>query len=142
MERRRPQEIETPGQRFGRLIRQGAEAYVAIADTAHDPKGKEHEEAQDKLAAVKDEFGKKCLHGNGYDDMLTALFEDRIVHRVLGIQQDRRDERRAQGLKEVLAERRTAIAGDWPIIRREFPGQFPEPDYELQSTLGDVPPRK
>jgi hypothetical protein len=51
----------------------------------------------------------------------------------------RRDEKRAKDLGEVLAERRAAIKEDWPIIRAEFPGQFPEPDYELQAQMGEPP---
>jgi hypothetical protein len=137
--RERPKGIETAGQRFGRLIRQATDATVTLHDTRTNPLSDVHVKAQDALAAVNDEFRQRCLHGNGYDAMLTALFEDRVAARVQVIFEDRRDEKRAKDLGEVLAERRAAIKEDWPIIRAEFPGQFPEPDYELQAQMGEPP---
>lgn len=138
--RERPKGVETPRQRYGRLIKQAVGHTVALADTQTDPASPAHLAAKEGLAAVHDEFRQRCLHGNEYDGMLQAFFEDRVVTRVLGVFQDRRDEKRVVKLVETLRERKTAIAEDWPLIRTEFPGVYEEPDYDHQARLGDVPP--
>ena len=135
----RPKGVETPGQRFGRLITQAVTHTLAMQDNARDPSSETYIRAQEGLAAVHDEFRTRCLRGNGFDGMLQCLFDMRVTDRLIAIHEDRRDRRRAEKLAEVLAEKRNGIKGDWPIIRTEFPGQFEEADYEHQATLGDPP---
>lgn len=135
----RPKGVETPGERFGRLITQAVTHTLAMQDNARDPLGEVYTRAQEGLAAVHDEFRTRCLRGNEFDGMLQGLFDMRVTDRLIAIHEDRRDRRRAEKLAEVLAERRNDIKGDWPIVRTEFPGQYEEPDYDHQAQLGDPP---
>lgn len=56
-------------------------------------------------------------------------FEDVVKTHIARIKDKAEEERLAEAEKE----------GDYALLRKEFPGVFPEPDYEHQAMMGEPP---
>ncbi len=137
-------QTETPGQTFGRLIRSMTTHALVFEATKTNPLSPRHTRAKEGLATDRDEFRATFLTGDGSDSLRERTFAAIVEARVEAAQARERekveDAQFVQDVGRVIVERRRAMAGDWTIIRQEFPGQYGDLDYEKQAELGDVPP--
>lgn len=113
---------ETPGQRLIRLIDHTVDAHLAL-DEHRDESSEQHQRAKEKLASTRDEYKRKVLKGDNFDDLRQVLFDDRVASKLEGRRQDRRDERRVRNMMEAVVAT-----------------QAPEIDYDFQASRGEVPP--
>lgn len=116
---------ETRGQTFARLAKSSARHKIIIEAQWGKVSTKEKQLAEEGLATDRDEFRATFLgqQMTNLDEMRLQAF-DAIVDMHVANHYRKEKEREE----------------DWKLINKEFPNQFEEPDYDLLSRLGDVPP--
>lgn len=121
---------ETRGQIFGRLVRTAVSHKIVQEKHWGDASSVDKQQADEGMATVRDEFRQTFLgqQMTDLDDLRQQAFDaivDMHVAKHYQKERDARDNARVvQEVADAIRQRRDAMAGDWSVINREFPGQF------------------
>lgn len=72
---RRLEVRETPGERWKRLMGSSVHHKLVFEQSAHDPKGAIHTQADDALKTLKDEFRHSFFRGDNLDSLREQSFD-------------------------------------------------------------------